>query len=420
MKIQLHINELGPIHDATISLGRFMLFTGMSSIGKSYTNFLCYYVFRVFANNRLHNFLNSKIEGKMVATDDFSISFTIADLRRWMHDDVKEFMAMLLNNKNINCDINFLFPSYEDADKFVFAVSQRDESVSSDSRFKWYQVSYKEQVRYAICIGELRASFISSRISYMLGEEFFEQQVDRAFLMPPGRSVLIDNTYTVQSAATNMGMYDIFLRDFDLIRHYRRDKEQQDDQFFKSRVKKLLHGELRQDKDGISITLPTGVSLPLSAVASSIRELSPILFWTLTQNIGSQAMCIEEPEAHAHPEMQFDIADLLVACVNKGSLLQVTTHSDYLLHRLNQLIRLYKIQQKNADYFSQLQAQYKISPRDLLNPDMVAAYYFYVKDEKVIVEKLDASDGVPFRSFESIVERQFRVDEYIEKGLEEG
>jgi len=417
MRIQLQINSLGPIRDATIDLGQMMLFTGMSNLGKSYTNFLCYYVFRVFANNRLHRFLEPKMSGHLAEDADFSVSFTMGDLRRWLHDDVTDFFIKLFNTDVANCDITFLFPGYDDSNRFVFSVKDVPEQRLSE-RIKVYQISYKDIKNYAIFLGEYTDSNISSRIAQILREEFFERRVSRAFLMPPGRSVLIGNTYSVQSAATSMGLYDIFLRDFDFIRHYTNEQEPQDKQFFNSRIQKLVRGQLLQDKDGVRIVMPNGTPLPLSAAASSIRELSPILFWLQSQDIRTHSMCIEEPEAHAHPEMQADIADLLAACIAKGAMLQVTTHSDYLLHRFNQLIRLYQIRRKNVNAVSRILEKYRISPRSLLNPDNVVAYYFHDEGDKVLVDRLNATKGIPFRSFSEITRSQYLLDEEIEQTLQ--
>ena len=64
-KISIHIEKLGPIRNADIELAQLMLFTGASNLGKSYTNFLAYYVFSTFANNRIYKFVSNKIEGKL-------------------------------------------------------------------------------------------------------------------------------------------------------------------------------------------------------------------------------------------------------------------------------------------------------------------------------------------------------------------
>ena len=47
-KVVIKINELGPVKNQEIELKPVLLFTGESSLGKSYVNFLAYYLFYVF------------------------------------------------------------------------------------------------------------------------------------------------------------------------------------------------------------------------------------------------------------------------------------------------------------------------------------------------------------------------------------
>ena len=99
----IHIEELGPLKNIDIELSQLMLFTGASNLGKSYVNFLCYYVFSLFANNRIQRFLSNKIEGKIAKGDKLSFSFSLSDLRRWMMEDARIFMRELLNYPDLPC-----------------------------------------------------------------------------------------------------------------------------------------------------------------------------------------------------------------------------------------------------------------------------------------------------------------------------
>ena len=267
----------------------------------------------------------------------------------------------------------------------------------------------------------MRDYLITKRISSLLSKKFLGRSFSRSLLMPPGRAVLIDSSFTVQSAASSIGMYDKFLKDYDFIVHNSKlDKKITEDyQFFISRIQKLIHGSLIFDKDGAKMKLNNGLLIPMSTAASSIRELSPLLFFIQNLRVQDYCVCLEEPEAHAHPEMQRDIADLLVSCIQRGTYMQVTTHSDYLLNRLNQLIRLYKLHNDKASYFSQIQAEYNISPRVLLNPGIIKAYYFSLRtDNSVEVISQNVENGIPFSSFSNVIKTQYTTDEYINAGLE--
>lgn len=92
-KFRIHIEELGPIKNADITLAPVMIFTGASNLGKSYTNFLAYYIFNLFSGDRLKDFIRTKVTEDMEAQKEFNFSFTIDELKLWMEEDVKKFFV---------------------------------------------------------------------------------------------------------------------------------------------------------------------------------------------------------------------------------------------------------------------------------------------------------------------------------------
>ena len=55
-KIKIYIEELGPIRDSVIELKPFMIFSGESGMGKSYTVLLVHYIYRILCNAALSSF----------------------------------------------------------------------------------------------------------------------------------------------------------------------------------------------------------------------------------------------------------------------------------------------------------------------------------------------------------------------------
>lgn len=88
--IDIHIMELGPVRDCDMILAPVMLFTGKSNMGKSYVNFLAYYVYNLFSNHRFDSFITNKIPVDMDNADKFTASIKTDDLRLWVEDDVKK------------------------------------------------------------------------------------------------------------------------------------------------------------------------------------------------------------------------------------------------------------------------------------------------------------------------------------------
>jgi len=414
-KIFIHIDKLGPIKNVDIELAQLMLFTGASNLGKSYTNFLVYYVFSTFANNRISKFISNKIEGRINQSDNFNFVFKISELCIWMSDDVKSFFQNLLGYDSIPCEVIFKFET--DSDILDVVYMKKDEEFEFDNE-KLYFSSVKINGNKRVFLADLFSpiSIISNSIASFLSGELFGKQIEHAFLLPPGRASLLDNSYSVQKGASKVGMYDLFLRDYDILSGKLMLEEAKipDKQFFESKISKLIGGELYTSKDGTVLKLKDGTSIPLSAAASSIKELSPILLWMKNRKIGTDSICIEEPEAHAHPEMQYNIADLLVACLNKGAFMQITTHSDYLLSRLNQLIELHKIRQSDELAFFQYCEKYKHTKSVVLDSNLIKAYYFYLDDNnQVKIKQQDLLEGIPFESFSFIVNKQVEIEDAL-------
>lgn len=419
---KIHIVELGPIKDATIQLAPLMIFTGESSLGKSYVNFLSYYVFDFFGNNGLARFLKRKIEGKKWNKKQMTFNFTVSEMRLWMSDDVKTFMRDLLAFHDLECNVNFLFGDEID-DKITVIVKDNGPLILNDTDpgLKKLDVEVKGYMTIpAISYTDISYS-ISSVVARILSQTILGRMIHNAFLLPPGRTSLISNSFSVKKMVSNTGMYDRFLHDYDILQNarFRFKLQKDDDQFFISQIKKLIQGDIATEKDETYLVLNNGDKIPISAAASSIRELSPFLFWVKNHNIGFSSVCLEEPEAHAHPEMQYGIADLLVSCVNKEACIQMTTHSDYILTRFNQLIKLYRFQQDKPEAFKKSDyVQYK---RQLLNPEDIKAYYFKYSEEKetVVIVEQDLSEGIPFDSFHDVIMRQIKFDDDLNQLTEE-
>ena len=142
------------------------------------------------------------------------------------------------------------------------------------------------------------------------------------------------------------------------------------------------------DEGGVKtpyVEMWNGITLPLSEAPSGIREVLPIAL-----ALGSRStpvVYIEEPEAHLHPRAQKVVAKAVSRAVNDGKYVLFTTHSDYLLYSLSNLITMSR-KDKNG-----------------LRPDKVAVYLLkrdgnYTKVERVKVDE----DGISEDEFTKVAE----------------
>ncbi len=420
--IKLIIKKLGPIVNTEINMAPVMIFTGSSNLGKSYVNFLAYYVMNVFSSNRITGFLHTKISDETAAKKEFSFKFSLDDLCRWMEQDVKLFFQYLLNYPDVPCEVSFEFESKITDFNLTVKRIGNFKGISKDS-LPVILIQIKDQeIMYLLTSNDI-INDISVPVSRALSDIISGIEKRNSYLLPPGRASLLNESYSRQAESSKIGMYDIFLRDFDRINNLRNNNMQKSgSRKIDKKTINLINGALNSTKDGLFLKLQDDINIPLSAAASSIKELSPFLLWMETEDFYKDSMCIEEPEAHAHPEMQYGIADMIATCINKGAFIQMTTHSDYMLARLNQLIKLYDLKNTDVALFEKISKGMKIDKELALDKSKINAYYFFIdKDShKIRVQKQDVSDGVPFTTFMDAVKMQMDWDNLYEGDADYG
>ena len=111
--------------------------------------------------------------------------------------------------------------------------------------------------------------------------------------------------------------------------------------------------------------------LPLMNTSSMVSELAPVVLYLRHVVQRGDVLIIEEPESHLHPAMQVAFTRLLAASVRSGIRIIVTTHSEWVLEALANLVRLSGVPKGKRK---------GIDGADLaLTPDEVGAWLFKPK-----------------------------------------
>ena len=84
----------------------------------------------------------------------------------------------------------------------------------------------------------------------------------------------------------------------------------------------------------------------------------------------NQLLIIDEPESHLDTNNQVQLARLLARLVNSGVKVLITTHSDYLIKEINNLIML----DHDFEGKDKVRRKLKYKKEDSLNKNCVSAY----------------------------------------------
>ncbi|MBF2759094.1 MAG: AAA family ATPase [Ectothiorhodospiraceae bacterium AqS1] len=79
-------------------------------------------------------------------------------------------------------------------------------------------------------------------------------------------------------------------------------------------------------------------SLPLLSASSMVSELAPIALFLRHKVMKGNTLIIEEPEGHLHPKIQVELIQQIAALVQSGVRVILTTHSDWILQTLGNII----------------------------------------------------------------------------------
>lgn len=393
MDIRIIIDKLGPITDSEIVFKPFMVFTGESGLGKSYTALLWYNLITSLTPARIQEFISKKMNGSVKE----ELTFKFKDFRMWLNQNTAAFLGYLLGNNNFDCQVNYVFEI--DDDTPVEMKKLHDEDASGFTRY-----SINGDIDVFPLDLEDNVLMMSFSLHGYLSELCFGKNYLRPLILSPARAAFMGANTT-----SPIGMYRDFLAQLDDLKTPSRIISP-DNQFYVNYIAKLADGEIVLENGSVFLQFESGEKIPVSAAASSVKELMPFLLMLQNgKNRQYNSLLFEEPEAHVHPKKQFLVMDMLARCCNKGMLIQMTTHSDYLLGRMNQLLVLGKIREKSMEAFENFCNEHLFNKKLYLHTEQVGGYYFKRENDRVVIEEQDLSLGLPFNSFENTVKSQMEL-----------
>lgn len=426
------IKNIGPIKDAQVELGDLTVVCGKNNTGKTY---ITYSIFG-FLENYLDLFLQSCLSPENLSGDGRDIikinleSFTDSNrinklaseyyknrLHHIFSSNENEFenssiyfshtydlsfdyhYLKTLNGKKIN----IFTITYSDIKNELQFISHKKNDNSGIALFESFR-SITDVTLEALKINPIPlAPFILS--AERTNTRLFLNEIDK------NRSVLINELMKQDPSKINgilkdkVGRYALpiqknldFARDIEQVIKNNSFLQKEHPQIIKYIEQMLGIEYVVNDGQVLVRDKKAKKTLPYYMASTSVRTLSDLHFWIKHQATKNSILFIDEPELNLHPENQIKIARLLVKLVNAGIKVFITTHSDYIIKELNNLLSLENdFPEKKA-----LMKQFGYAKDEILAAEKLKTYI--VKDGVVNLVKTDELGMIESGFDEAIVQ----------------
>lgn len=421
-EVTIKIRKLGLIRDSEVTIKPMMIFSGDSGLGKTYTALLSNYIFELMTSqvrlNKIfkdHNISLPELLPKEHSEEDAFITIEMADFMTWINKDAIDYLGYMLNHRSLDADVSIVLPIT--VSRLAYRHTYRDEGISSEEQKKLV-IHLNNSLSYTMSDANENVDD-ESKLAY-LTRFYLVQQIMGDFkalrsnyIMPPSRGAILTEDVT-----GNTGLYIEFINKFKDINTAKAEKPDIPEKLM-GELTEILEGRVYKE-DASYMYETRGDKIPISAAASSIRELAPLTMYLSNVNISTAAILMEEPEAHLHPLKQRMMGDVLSMMVSSKAMVQITTHSDYLLKRLNELIALYNLKGIiPSEQYGNLSAKLKVEDWMLLDPSNVNGYYLHRREDgSVEIVKQDTSKKIPFNSFSEALQKNLSAHYALDETLQ--
>lgn len=181
-------------------------------------------------------------------------------------------------------------------------------------------------------------------------------------------------------------------------------------------IEDIMGGYYKASRDAVTFRSEArkkeGFDIPLHLASSSARGLADLYFYLRHKADRNDLLIIDEPESHLDTGNQIALARILVRFVRAGIKVLITTHSDYILKEVNNLIMLSQLDGDNRE----LQTL-DYTESDRLTPSSVRAY---VTDHHKLVPATVDEFGIDMPVFDRTIDTINRVSRTLAGEVQAG
>ncbi|MCB1192527.1 MAG: AAA family ATPase [Leptospiraceae bacterium] len=404
----VHIENIGPIKNAKIQFGALNLLCGKNNTGKTYIGYSIYGIMKYLIDEFFHSvsekiileYINKKIpnydsakslvfdldvhfeEMNILITNSMNQSFSEklkVNLGKCFGTNPEEFInskiVFFLEAQKEKLSLIGLSHTFLTVIKKTYMVIRKEKGslkLSIDlfleelTETEYYQTNIYQEI--SDFFNSLFATFYTKSLFFLPAErntiQLFQKELDRLYLK------------------NRTGKESAFSAPFEDFMDFHRDIDQmakENSYLYKNHPDLINYLEEMLGVDFLLIDgktmvseKKTGIVIPHYMASTSVRSLSSLHFWLKHRAQKDSVLMIDEPELNLHPENQVKIARLLVRLVHAGIQVWISTHSDYIVKEINNMLML------SGQYLGKKELMKKLSygedeilPRDLLRAYLV-------------------------------------------------
>lgn len=186
--------------------------------------------------------------------------------------------------------------------------------------------------------------------------------------------------------------------------------------------KGILQGEVKITRTGdvefVSGKVGKTKHLPIHLTSSIVKTMSSLVIYLKHIAHKGDLLIIDEPEMNFHPNVQISLMQIFAILTKLDLRIIISTHSDYMIREVNNLIMAGTIYAKDAQLIKELGYDENM----LLNKNDIAVKYFNYGKLKRLLDVVDVKvedDGFAIESIDSTISKQNRITETLFDYLQE-
>ena len=451
--MKLQIKELGAIKEGTIDLSKKLnVFCGPNGTGKTYMAYTIYGLLK----NQIHIGSNEEVVKNLI--DKKSLNYSID------FDALIEYRKDLISN--FKEEFDSLFGIGEELAKQFFGNTSIDfketneefENTLTTCGFESLLVIRKTNLKFTKQTNskELQIELLDktitnediSTLNFFLNSAIFSllatYPISSTYILPVERNSIftfskelsiskqeaVDHFHAMTSKNKTdrfdllfkkTTRYPLAIKDGLMIADDLAETKKNTSDYFEFATEienELLHGKVVITNEGEIQFKPNKAQkrlLPIHMTASIIKSLASLVIYLKHIAKSNDLIIIDEPEINLHPDNQIILTRLFARLINKGFRLLISTHSDYVVREINNLIML----SSNKEEVIKLKEMFNYDKEEYINKEDIEVHFFdYPKkktgNKQVIIKKLEIlSSGFEIPTVNNTIEDQNNIAEEL-------